>query len=78
VVESRLSAICSAMLLTVTALLDACRASGAVRDDIDSEDLVTSSVGIFTVAGATQRAQAGRLLDLLMDGLQASRSIGSL
>jgi AcrR family transcriptional regulator len=63
------------VIAAINALLDAGRASGAVRDDIDSEDLVASLVGIFTVAGdPAQRAQAARLLDLLMDGLRASRN----
>ncbi len=65
------------VIAAIDTLLDAGRAGGAVRDDIDAEDLVTSLVGIFTVAGEpSQHVQAGRLLDLLMDGLQASRNSG--
>ena len=63
------------VIAAINALLDAGRANGAVRHDIDSEDLVASLVGIFTVAGdSAQHAQAARLLDLLMDGLRASRN----
>ena len=38
--------------------------------DISAEDIASSLIGIFTVAGKPeQHAQASRLLDLLMDGL---------
>ena len=66
------------VVAAINALLDAGRASDTVRDDVDAEDLVASLVGIFTVAGdPAQRVQAGRLLDLLMDGLQAPRDPGT-
>ena len=60
------------MLHAIEALLDAGTATGAIRNDVNAEDVAASLVGIFTVVGgADQRDQAGRLLDLLMDALQA-------
>jgi AcrR family transcriptional regulator len=55
------------------ALLEAGTAAGAVRGDVEAEDVVASLAGILAVAGAAgQRDQAGRLFDLLMDGLRAA------
>lgn len=57
---------------TIKGLLDAGAAAGTLRDDVAAGDVLASLTGIFLVAGAPgQRAQAGRLLDLLMDGLRA-------
>ncbi|MFJ8922147.1 transcriptional regulator, TetR family [Streptomyces sp. LamerLS-316] len=43
---------------------------GAIRPDVPSADILMSLAGVTLVAGAAhQRAQAERLLDLLMDGL---------
>jgi AcrR family transcriptional regulator len=59
------------MLAAITAILDAGAANGDIRATVDPEDVVASLVGIFLVAGGpAQQAQAGRLLDLLMDGLR--------
>jgi AcrR family transcriptional regulator len=53
-------------------LLDAGAAAGAVRDDINAEDVLATLTGVFLAAGAPgQRDQAARMLDLLMDGLRA-------
>jgi AcrR family transcriptional regulator len=55
---------------TIQSLLDAGAAAGTVRDDVKAQDVFASLTGIFLAAGAPdQREQAGRMLDLLMDGL---------
>lgn len=57
---------------TIKGMLDAGAAAGTLRDDVAAGDVLASLTGIFLVAGAPgQREQAGRLLDLLMDGLRA-------
>lgn len=59
------------LLQAISAILEAGRAAGEVRGDVDAEDVAASLAGILTVAGgAAQRRQAGRLMDLLMDGLR--------
>jgi AcrR family transcriptional regulator len=59
------------LLGAISAILDAGRAAGDLRADISAEDIAASLLGIFGVAGKPeQRAQAGRLLNLLMDGLR--------
>jgi AcrR family transcriptional regulator len=55
----------------VGALLAAGGAAGSVRTDVDPVDVLTGLSGVSLAAGAPeQRAQAGRVLDLLMDGLR--------
>jgi hypothetical protein len=57
---------------TIQSLLDAGTAAGTVRGDVDARDILASLIGVFLAAGApAQREQAGRMLDLLMDGLRA-------
>jgi AcrR family transcriptional regulator len=57
---------------TIKSLLDAGAAAGTLRGDVAAEDVLASMTGICLVAGTPgQRAQARRLLDLLMDGLRA-------
>jgi AcrR family transcriptional regulator len=57
---------------TIKEMLDAGAAAGTLRDDNDAADVFAALTGIFLVAGTPdQREQAGRLLDLLMDGLRA-------
>lgn len=59
------------LLDAITSILDAGRAAGDIRTDAGAEDIAAGLLGIFTVAGKPeQRAQAARLLDLLMDGLR--------
>ena len=59
------------MLAAVVALLEAGHVAGDIRLDVSAEDLVAHLVGIFAVAGdEARRAQAARLLDVLMDGLR--------
>jgi AcrR family transcriptional regulator len=62
------------MSVAVQTLLDAGAAAGSLRGDVPAEDVVAGLVGIFLACGQPeQRDQAGRLLDLLMDGLRARR-----
>jgi hypothetical protein len=59
------------LLDAITAILDAGSAAGDLRADVSAEDIAASLLGIFTVAGKPEnKAQADRLLDLLMDGLR--------
>jgi hypothetical protein len=51
--------------------MDAGAAEGMLRSDLDPGDLLASVSGVsLAVAEPGQREQAGRLLDLLMDGLR--------
>jgi AcrR family transcriptional regulator len=64
--ESRAS-----LLQAVGALLRAGTKQGEIRDDIDPADVMAGISAVSLVAGAPeQREQAGRLLDLLLDGLR--------
>ena len=55
----------------ITVLLGAATAAGTVRPDIEPGDVLASLSGVSLAAGEpAQREQAGRLLDLLMDGLR--------
>jgi AcrR family transcriptional regulator len=59
------------LLLAVDTMLDAGAATSGLRDDIDPADVLTSLSGVSLAAGTPeQRDQAGRLLDLLIDGLR--------
>ncbi|HZG89908.1 MAG TPA: TetR family transcriptional regulator [Pseudonocardia sp.] len=59
------------MVGAIATLLDAAAAAGTVRADVAPADVLTSLSGVSLAAGAPeQRAQAGRILDLLMDGLR--------
>ncbi|MCG8915776.1 TetR/AcrR family transcriptional regulator [Actinokineospora sp. PR83] len=58
----------------ITTILDAGRAAGDLRSDVTADDIAASLIGIFTVAPRPEHeATAGRLLDLLMDGLRPVR-----
>ncbi|MQY28428.1 TetR/AcrR family transcriptional regulator [Nocardia aurantia] len=60
------------LLAAITTILDAGGAAGDLRSDITAEDIAAALLGIFTVAPRPgQEAKAGRLLNLLMDGLRA-------
>lgn len=55
----------------MTALLTAAVESGRIRADIQPFDVVACASGVSLVIGETgDRALAGRMLDLLMDGLR--------
>ena len=59
--------------VAVRRMLEAGAAAGTIRADVTAEDVVVGLVGIFSVCTLPdQREQAGRLLDLLMDGLRRS------
>ncbi len=59
------------------ALLAAGAADGTLRADVSAADVLTSASGIWLAAGEpAQRAQAGRLVDLLMDGLRYGANRG--
>jgi AcrR family transcriptional regulator len=52
-------------------LLSAGAAAGTLRPDVDPADVLTGLSGVSLAAGGpAQRDQAGRLLDLLLDGLR--------
>jgi AcrR family transcriptional regulator len=59
------------LLAAFAALMQAGAKDGTLRADLDPADLMASMSGVSLAAGDPgQRAQAGRLLDLLMDGLR--------
>lgn len=59
------------LLAALGELLAAGAAAGAVRSDVAPADVLAGLSGVCLVAGGPdQREQAGRLLDLLMDGLR--------
>jgi AcrR family transcriptional regulator len=61
----------SELLAAITSMLDAGSAAGDLRSDVSADDIAASLIGIFTVAPCPeQEDQAGRLLDLLLDGLR--------
>lgn len=63
------------LLAAIGTILDAGRAAGDLRSDVTAEDIATALIGTFTVAPRPARADtAGRLLDLLLDGLRPSRA----
>jgi AcrR family transcriptional regulator len=59
------------LLAAITTLLAAGARAGAIRSDTAAGDVLASLSGVSLVVGeAGQREQAGRLLDLIMDGLR--------
>lgn len=59
------------LLAAIDQLLDAGHAAGEIRTDVTADDVAAALVGIFTVAGSTERSgRAARLLDILIDGLR--------
>jgi AcrR family transcriptional regulator len=59
------------LVAAFAALLAAGAADGTIRSDLDPADLLASMSGVSLAVGdPEQREQAGRLLDLLMDGLR--------
>jgi AcrR family transcriptional regulator len=58
------------LISAITELVDAGVAAGTLRADVAPADVMASLSGVSLAAGEpAQREQAGRLLDLLMDGL---------
>ena len=61
----------SRLLAAFAALMKAGAADGTLRADLDPADLLASMSGVSLAVGHPgQREQAGRLLDLLMDGVR--------
>jgi AcrR family transcriptional regulator len=59
------------LLDAIGSMLKAGAAQGKLRGDVDPADVMFGISGVSLVAGAPeQRDQAGRLLDLLLDGLR--------
>jgi AcrR family transcriptional regulator len=57
----------------IAGILEAGAATGTLRPDVCAEDIVVAVVGIFVMCPLPDdRAQAGRLLDLLLDGLRGT------
>ncbi|MEV4317547.1 TetR/AcrR family transcriptional regulator [Actinocrispum sp. NPDC049592] len=54
----------------MSTLLEAAVAQGTVRGDVPAWDVVVSASGVSLTSASGDPAQAGRLLDLLMDGLR--------
>ena len=59
------------LITAVTTLLGAGAAAGTLRPDVEPGDVLTSLSGVsMATVGPEQRDRAGRVLDLLMDGLR--------
>ena len=59
------------LITAVTTLLGAGAATGTLRPDVEPGDVLTSLSGVsMATVGPEQRDRAGRVLDLLMDGLR--------
>jgi AcrR family transcriptional regulator len=59
------------LIAAITALLNAGAAAGSLRADVDANDVLVAINGVSLAAGEpTQRVQAGRILDLLLEGLR--------
>jgi len=66
------------LVAAITALLSAGARAETVRSDVAAVDVLTSLSGITLAASEpAQREQAGRMLDLLMDGLRYRAAINS-
>jgi AcrR family transcriptional regulator len=68
------------LIAAITTLLTAGISAGTIRADVEPNDVLLALSGVSLAAGAPdQREQAGRLLDLLVDGLRhhASGPAGS-
>ena len=67
------------LLDAIGTLLKAGAAEAVLRSDVTPADVLASLSGVSLIAGAPeQRDQAGRLLDLLLDGLRHTRLLGDL
>jgi AcrR family transcriptional regulator len=59
------------LLEAITTLLGSGATDGTIRTDVSPADVLAALMGVTLTAGEpAQRDQAGRLLDLLMDGLR--------
>ena len=60
------------MVGALASLLEAGAAAGTIRADVAADDVLTTLSGVTLAAGdPDKRKQAGRILDLVMDGLRA-------
>lgn len=65
------------LLNAISSILGAGRAAGDLRPDVTAEEVAASLIGIFAVAHQPgQSVSAGRLLDILLDGLRPVRTGG--
>ncbi|MFT3855617.1 MAG: TetR/AcrR family transcriptional regulator [Ilumatobacteraceae bacterium] len=58
------------IVVALDALLRAGAAQGTIRADVDPHDVLRAMRGAWLVSDGADREAAGRLLDLLMDGLR--------
>lgn len=59
------------LIAIVSLFLDAGGAAGDLRSDVGAADVAATLAGVLVVAGAPdQRAQAARMLNLVLDGLR--------
>jgi hypothetical protein len=59
------------LVVAVTSLLDAGAAAGTLRSDVEPNDVLVAINGVSLAAGEPiQREQAGRILDLILEGLR--------
>jgi AcrR family transcriptional regulator len=59
------------LIAAITALLDAGANARSLRSDVEPNDVLVALSGVSLAAGEpAQRQQAGRILDLLVDGLR--------
>jgi AcrR family transcriptional regulator len=59
------------LLAAIGTIVDAGQLEGDIRCDVTAEDVAAALIGVFTVAPLPERrAQANRLLNVLMDGLR--------
>lgn len=67
----------SELLAAIDHILDAGRATGDLRADVTADDIAAGLIAIFTVAPPPEHnARAGRLLNILIDGLRPTPSHG--
>jgi AcrR family transcriptional regulator len=59
------------LIAIVSLFLDAGGAAGDLRSDVEAADVAATLAGVLVIAGAPgQRAQAARMLSLVLDGLR--------
>ncbi len=61
------------LLAAIASILTAGAVAGDLRSDVSADDVAASLLGTFSITGA-RTDQAGRLLDLLVDGLRAGNA----
>jgi AcrR family transcriptional regulator len=61
------------LLAAIASILTAGAVAGDLRSDVSADDVAASLLGTFSITGA-RTDQAGRLLDLLIDGLRAGNA----